>query len=156
MTRLTQAKGALARIKDFLHRLRHDSFSEGHSQEVEGILFAAQKTFEDSLEDDLNISGALGGLFEMIYRLNKLADKAELGAQDVPAIEALIRKMDQVFGVATFPDETISGEIEALIEKRNEARRKKDFKGADEIRDGLLKQGIILEDTPAGTRWKKS
>jgi cysteinyl-tRNA synthetase len=153
---LTQAKGAVGRLKDFLYRLHHDSFSEGRSPEVENILATAQKTFEESLDDDLNISGALGGLFEMIYKLNKLADKNEIGAQDVPAIEALIRKMDQVLGVAVFPETSISEEIEKLIEQRNEARRNKDFRTADEIRDSLSKQGIVLEDTPGGTRWKKS
>jgi cysteinyl-tRNA synthetase len=153
---LLQAKGALGRLKDFLYRLRNDSFSEGRSPHVDEILSAAQKTFEDTLDDDLNISGALGALFEMIYKLNKLADKSEIGAQDVPAIEAMIRKMDEVFGVATFPETAISEEIETLIQKRNEARRNKDYSGADEIRDRLLKQGIILEDTPGGTRWKKS
>ena len=153
---LTQSKGALGRIKDFLYRLRHDSFSEGNSPEVKQILATAQKTFEDSLDDDLNISGALGAMFEMIYRLNKLADKSEIGAQDVPAIEAAIRKMDEVFAIAVFPEAAISVDIEQLIEKRNEARRKKDFRTADEIRDSLLKQGIVLEDAPGGTRWKKS
>jgi cysteinyl-tRNA synthetase len=126
------------------------------SNEVGEILTRAQKTFEDSLDDDLNISGALGALFEMIYQLNKLADMGQIGSQDVREIEALIRKMDQVFAVATFPETTISDEIEALIQKRNEARRKKDFMTADEIRDRLLAQGIVLEDTPGGTRWKKS
>jgi cysteinyl-tRNA synthetase len=153
---LLQAKGALGRLKDFLYRLHSDSFSEGRSNEVEGILSRAQKTFEDSLDDDLNISGALGALFEMIYQLNKLADKAQIGAEDVRAIETLIRKMDHVFAVASFPETTIPAEIDALIQKRNEARRKKDFKTADEIRNHLLAQGIVLEDTPGGTRWKKS
>ena len=153
---LTQAKGALGRLRDFLYRLRNDSFAEGHSPHVPEILNRAQKTFEESLDDDLNISGALGALFEMIYQLNKLADQSEIGAQDLPRIEAMIRKMDEVFGVATFPDTGISEEIEALIEKRNEARRNKDYQGADEIRNRLLKQGIILEDAPGGTRWKKS
>jgi len=153
---LMQAKGALGRLKDFLYRLHSDSFSEGRSNEVEGILSKARKTFEESLDDDLNISGALGALFEMIYQLNKIGDKGQIGAQDVPAIEALVRKMDQVLAVASFPETTISDEIETLIQKRNEARRKKDFKAADEIRDRLLAQGIVLEDTPGGTRWKKS
>jgi cysteinyl-tRNA synthetase len=152
---LTQAKGALTRIKDFLYRLHQDPFSEGSSPEVAGILTTAKKTFEDSLDDDLNISGALGALFEMIYRLNKLADKKEIGAADVSPIETAVREMDQVFAIASFPETNIDQEIEALIEKRNEARRKKDFKASDQIRDQLLARGIILEDTPAGTRWKK-
>ena len=153
---LTQAKGALGRVKDFLYRLKHENYPDGRTAEVDSLLSDAQKTFEQSLDEDLNISGALGALFEMIYRINLLADKKEIGAQDVPNIEAMVRKMDQVFGIAVFPDVTISGEIEELIEKRNQARRSKDFKTADEIRDRLLRDGIVLEDTPGGTRWKKS
>ena len=152
---LIQAKGALLRLKDFLYRLKQDSFSEGSSTEVKSILDTAKKTFEDSLDDDLNISGALGAQFEMIYRLNKLADKKEIGALDAPQIESTVRNMDQVFAIASFPETNINQEIEALIEQRNEARRKKDFKTSDQIRDQLLGQGIILEDTPSGTRWKK-
>jgi cysteinyl-tRNA synthetase len=152
---LIQAKGTLTRLKDFLYRLKQDSFSEGSSPEVKNILETAKKTFEGSLDDDLNISGALGAQFEMIYRLNKLADKKEIGTSDVPQIESAIRNMDQVFAIASFPETNINQEIEALIEKRNEARKKKDFKTSDQIRDQLLGQGIILEDTPAGTRWKK-
>ena len=153
---LTQAKGSLNRIKDFLYRLKHESFSEGNSPEVAKILQTAEQTFESSLDDDLNISGALGGLFEMIYGVNRLLDRKEVGAGDVPLIEAAIRNMDQVFGIVTFPETNIEHEIEALIEQRNTARKRKDFQAADQIRKQLLDQGIVLEDTPAGTRWKKS
>jgi len=152
---LMQAKGALSRLKDFLYRLQRETFSEGRSPEVENILVRAKKTFEESLDDDLNISGAFGALFEMIYGLNKLADKKEVGAGDVPMIEAAVRNMDQIFAIASFPETNINQEIESLIEERNAARRRKDFKTADEIRTHLLAQGIVLEDTTSGTHWKK-
>jgi cysteinyl-tRNA synthetase len=153
---LTQARGALSRLRDFLYRLKHDPFPAGKSPEVERIVNTALTNFEQSLDDDLNISGALAAEFEMIKDLNKLADNKEIFAEDIPAVMAAIRKMDQVFGVAEFPADSISEEIEDWIAKRNEARRKKDFQTADEIRNHLLQQGIILEDTPSGTRWKKS
>jgi cysteinyl-tRNA synthetase len=152
---LTQAKGALSRQRDFLYRLKNDRFLEGKSQEVERLVSATLKAFEEALDDDLNISVALAAQFEMIKDLNKLADNKEIYGEDVPIISAAIRKMDQVFGVAEFPPDAVSDEIESWIEKRNEARRKKDFRSADEIRQRLLNQGIILEDTPSGTRWKK-
>jgi len=152
---IMQARGSLNRLKDFLYRLKNDSFSEGKSIEIEALVQRATQSFEESLDDDLNISGALAAVFELIYEVNKLADGKNVFAQDIPAIEAVIRKMDGVLGIAVFPETTISAEIEGWIEKRNEARRKKDFRQADEIRDMLLKQGIILEDSPAGTRWKK-
>jgi cysteinyl-tRNA synthetase len=152
---LIQARGSLNRLKDFLYRLKNENFSEGKSQRVEEVVAAAIRSFEEAMDEDLNISGGLAALFELIYNVNKLADNKEFFAGDIPIVEAAIRKMDQVFGVAVFPADTISEEIESWIEKRNEARRKKDFRTADEIRMMLQKQGIVLEDTPAGTRWKK-
>ncbi len=153
---LIQARGALNRLKDFLYRLRNDPFSSGKSIEIEALVKRAVQSFEESLDDDLNISGALAALFELVYEINKLADGKNVFAEDIPVIEAAIRKMDRVLGIAVFPETSISADIEAWIEKRNEARRKKDFRASDEIRAMLQKQGIILEDTPAGTRWKKA
>ncbi|HSE40801.1 MAG TPA: cysteine--tRNA ligase, partial [Acidobacteriota bacterium] len=153
---LQQAQGSLDRIRDFLYRLKDGSFSAGKSSEAEQIATNAIRNFEAAMDDDLNISGALAALFEMIREINKLADSNSLLADDVPLIRAAMKKMDQVFDVINFPQESISDEIEQWIEKRNDARRRKDFKTSDEIRDMLKNQGIILEDTPAGTRWKKA
>jgi cysteinyl-tRNA synthetase len=154
---LTQANGALARLKDFLYRLKNESFSSGKSADVDKVLTQAFASFESAMDDDLNISGGLAALFEMIRELNRLADQKALLAEDLPLIRDAIRRMDHVFGVALFPEEdTITSEIETWIEKRNEARRKKDFKTADQIRVSLKEKGIILEDTPSGTRWKKT
>jgi cysteinyl-tRNA synthetase len=154
---LTQASGAFARLKDFLYRLKNESFSSGKSADVDKVLTQAFASFESAMDDDLNISGGLAALFEMIRELNRLADQKALLAEDLPLIRDAIRRMDHVFGVALFPEEdTITSEIETWIEKRNEARRKKDFKTADQIRVSLKEKGIILEDTPSGTRWKKT
>ena len=153
---LKQARGALSRLRDFLYRLKNESFPAGKSPQVESMVATTLKTFEEAMDDDLNISAALAAQFELIRDLNKLADNKEILAEDLSVIQQAIRKMDQVFGVAEFPLDTVSEEIENWIEKRNEARRKKDFRTADEIRKHLLQQGIVLEDTPSGTRWKKT
>lgn len=153
---LTQAKGSLSRLKDFLYRLKNESFSEGKSDAIEVVVDNAVKSFEEAMNDDLNISGALAAMFELIREVNKLADAKNFPAGNIPSVQAAIRKMDQVFGIAVFPEDSVSNEVEAWIEKRNDARRKKDFRTADEIRQTLLKQGIVLEDTPSGTRWKKA
>ena len=153
---ITQARGALSRLRDFLYRMKHEDFPAGQSPEVEALIARTVRDFEASMDDDLNISAALAAQFEMIRELNRLADSRNLFGGDIPSIHAVIRKMDQVFGIAVFPDDAVSEEIEAWIGKRNEARRKKDFKTSDEIRDMLKQKGIILEDTPSGTRWKKT
>jgi cysteinyl-tRNA synthetase len=152
---LVQARGSLARLRDFLYRLKNEDFPAGKSPEVEEALNRTVRSFEEAMDDDLNISGGLAAMFEAIRDINKLADAGRLFAEDVPAIRSTIQRLDQVFNIADFPEDTIAAEVEAMIEKRNEARRKKDFRAADEIRDALKKNGIVLEDTPAGTRWKK-
>lgn len=156
METITQAIGSLSRIRDFLYRLKHEDYPSGKSPEVEVMVAGAIADFEKAMDDDLNVSGALAAQFELIRELNKRADSRNLLAQDIPAIHGAIRRMDQVFGIAVFPEDSVGEEIEQWIEKRNQARRKKDFKTSDEIRDMLKRQGIILEDTPSGTRWKKS
>lgn len=153
---ITQAKGALSRLRDFLYRLKNEDFPAGKSPEVESAVTKALSDFEASMDDDLNISAALAAQFELIREMNRRADSRNLLRDDVPSIHAAIRKMDQIFGIAVFPEDAVSEEIEKWIEKRNEARRKKDFKTSDEIRDLLKRQGVILEDTPSGTRWKKA
>lgn len=153
---INQSKGALGRLKDFLYRLKNESFNAGKSPAVETLTQNALLQFQNAMDDDLNISGGLAALFEMIRELNKLADQKEIFSEDLPAIHAAMRKMDEVLEVIPFPEQdSITQEIEALIEKRNEARRKKDFRTSDRIRDSLKEKGIILEDTPSGTRWKK-
>lgn len=67
-----------------------------------------------------------------------------------------MREIDSVLGVIEIQDTTLSSDVEHLIEERNSARAKKDFKRSDEIRAQLEKKGIILEDTPTGTLWKRS
>ena len=136
--------------------MKNDPFPEGKSPEVEKVVAESLKSFEDALDDDLNVSGALAAMFELIRNINKLADSRQLLADDVAPIQAALKKMDRVLGIADFPEDSISAEVEGWIEKRNAARRNKDFKKADEIRQNLLSQGIVLEDTPAGTRWKKN
>jgi cysteinyl-tRNA synthetase len=152
---LKQAQGSLDRLRDFLYRLKDGSFTAGKSAEAETIANNAITNFEAALDDDLNISGALAAMFEMIRDVNKLADNDSLCADDIPIIRGAIKKMDTILGIVSFPQDSISDEIEQWIEKRNEARRRKDFKTSDEIRDMLKNQGIVLEDTPSGTRWKK-
>jgi cysteinyl-tRNA synthetase len=153
---ILQSKGALGRLKDFLYRLKNESFHEGKSPVVEKLTQNALSQFQNAMDDDLNISGGLAALFEMIRELNKLADQKEVFSEDLSLIRSAIRKMDEVLEITPFPEEdSITGEIEGWIEKRNEARRKKDFKTSDQIRDLLKEKGIVLEDTPSGTRWKK-
>ncbi|NQT18133.1 MAG: cysteine--tRNA ligase, partial [Planctomycetes bacterium] len=104
--------------------------------------------------DDLNISVALGAVFDFMRDINKL----EASKQDAQAARAAMMDFNKVLGVIEVEEEAkgLEDEIERLIQERREARKAKDFQKADDIRDSLLGRGIVLEDTPHGVRWKKA
>jgi cysteinyl-tRNA synthetase len=113
------------------------------------------------MEQDLNTAGALGAMFELVRALNAAIDSHELGTGDVPAVKAAFAGFDRVLGVlslrrqedqqTTLPPE----EIDRLVTARQEARKRRDFAEGDRIREQLVAAGIVLEDSPAGTRWKR-
>ena len=89
----------------------------------------------------------------MVREVNRL----ELSAADGRRALELLEKFDTVMGVLGEPsaEESLDAEIEALIQEREDARKNRDFRAADAIRDQLKARGILLEDLPTGTRWKR-
>lgn len=152
---LEQAKQSLSRFHDFMRRLKnYVSTPDIHKNQVK-LIEQAEKEFKKALDDDFDISCALGALFELIRKVNTLLDADALMQEDCERIIAAMEKFDTVLGVLNLeekPDQVIQN----LIEERNGARRQKNWKRADEIRTKLEKQGIILEDTKDGTVWKRA
>jgi len=157
---LEQAEEALRRVSDFLARLDTVQPKDSHPA-ITDRLASARQDFSRMISEDLNTAGALGVLFELVRAVNVAIDEGGVGQADVPAIRATFDHFDKVFGVMALrraEDAKAAGpadEIDQLIEARNEARRRRDFIEADRIRTDLAARGIILEDTAAGTRWKR-
>jgi cysteinyl-tRNA synthetase len=160
---LDQAEESLRRLADFLARLERVTAADTHQAIAERVAEASRQ-FNAALEEDLNTAGALGVIFELVRALNAAIDARQLGTGDVPQVRSAFEAFDRVLGVLSLrrhEDEQPSltalpaEEIERLVAARQAARQRRDFAAGDRIRQQLLDQGIVVEDSPTGTRWKR-
>jgi len=112
--------------------------------------------FSEVLDHDLNISGAWGAVFEWVRETNKRIAENSLTPADAAAALAVWEKIDSVLGIGTAAEVRAPAEIVALLEARQAARKAKDFKRSDAIRDELKAKGWIVEDSPKGPKLKKA
>jgi len=148
---LESADNAVERINNFIFNLKNAKSGNSKSN-VDSLIGKAEKDFEKCMDDDLNISEALGVIFDFIREINK----SDISQKSADKIIKTMKKFDGVLGILEEKEDKITENIESLIREREEARKKKDFKKADEIRDNLKEKGIILEDSKDGVRWKNS
>ena len=160
MEGLQQSERAMQHLKTFIDRLPRLPLPEGSSDDAKQAINSALQDFEAAMDDDLNVPGAIGVVFELIKQVNTMIDAGQLHAGDREAIFAFLQQADSVLGIMTEQlaaaqaEPARDEEIEALIAKRELARKDGNYDRADEIRDQLADQGIILEDTPTGTLWR--
>jgi len=150
---LDGARSALSRLEDLILRLRAVTASRSP-------VLSLKKTaahFKTALADDLNISAALAVLFDFVRELNTLCDEDKLGIEEASEVLSLLSSWDKVLGVLPLAEkrEEIPLELLTLLERRETARREKNWRLSDEMRDAILSRGYLIEDTPNGARLKK-
>jgi cysteinyl-tRNA synthetase len=152
---LEAAKKTLERLANFVQRLL-DVRIETSNGRVQQLVEKVQNDFEEAMDDDLNISVALAHLFDFVRDVNNLLDNNLLNRVEAQKIHSMMLQFDKALGVIgeVKKEEKLSREAEELVRKREEARKAKDYKTADEIREQLKTMGIIIEDTGQGVRWK--
>jgi cysteinyl-tRNA synthetase len=113
--------------------------------------------FGGSMDDDLNIGIALSSLFDFVREINGLLDANLVSRQEAADVGGLMIRIDNVLGVIGRVElkEALPSDIDALVQKRENARKNKNWKEADAIRSKLKSMGIVLEDTAQGVRWRK-
>ena len=158
---MAAAKNGLDRILTAAERL-HDlaDAAKGSMTDAEKENFAASneyvEKFEAAMEDDANTADAVSAVFELVKFIN--VNSSEQNSKEY--LQALYQRLETLCDVLGIiiekKEEILDSDIEALIAERQAARKEKNFARADEIRDMLLEQGIILEDTREGVKWKRA
>jgi cysteinyl-tRNA synthetase len=161
------AGAALRRIDDLRFRLGHARERDGRASAVAETAARLAEDFGAALADDLNTSAALAAVHGFARDVNVAIEQDRLAKGDRDAVGGALHRADAVLGVlhreqwsapaepaaaAALPD----GEIESLVAQREAARRGRDFRRSDAIRDQLRDHGVLVEDTAAGPRWRRS
>lgn len=155
---LTDAKNNLEHIQNAYNNLeyRKNDAHDGSEIHVQSKLSDFKEHFIEAMNDDINVQNGIAVVYELVKYANVYAKQASVNQDDIADIQKLLQELLSIFGVKIVATGQIDDDaIQQLIDQRNEARRNKDFALSDKIRDDLKAQGIILEDTPQGTRYRK-
>ena len=156
VSRLEEAQKAVNRLREFFSKLQtYDGLGE---EDASDQIHVADDHFTSAMDDDLNISGGLAAIFELVRWGNRSMVEGRLSAAGATGLIDLIRRFDHVLGVLDMESglkvEIDAEFVEAKIAARKAARANKDFATSDAIRDELVALGVDLIDTPDGTKWK--
>ena len=151
---LDRILNAFEKLRDFEKKASGENMTEAERVDFHEIILSKQK-FEASMDDDFNTADAIAAVFEIVRVSNSTVNE-DSTLSYIKHILSVLSKLCDVLGIKTKRKEVILDEdIEKLILSRSEARKNKDFKRADEIRNELLEKGIVLEDTREGVKWKR-
>ncbi|WP_199616594.1 cysteine--tRNA ligase [Paenibacillus alkalitolerans] len=165
---LIQAQNGIDRVVNCRNNLKHllknvpaEAAGENRTESGGGsapspALDGIMEMFHAKMSDDFNTPDAITAVFELVSAANGLMAGTASDIAVLRRIDGMFKQMDEILGI--LPDETeelLDEEIDRLIAERTEARKAKNFARADEIRDLLAAQGILLEDTPQGIRWRR-
>jgi cysteinyl-tRNA synthetase len=157
---LEQTKSGLERLynakNNMLYLLENVEDKEATQEDQDLIkrLGEYKDKFIAAMDDDLNTADALAAIYDLIRDVNGSL-KVESSKAAVKASLDMLMELSEVLGLLNKKEDSIDDEIEALIEERQKARKEKNWALSDKIRDDLKAQGIVLEDTPSGVKWKR-
>ena len=180
---LIEATNAIERLRTFHHRLTTGSFAAGESAPMQAAAKRAHQEYMEALANDLNTAEARAPVFELVRGANTAIDQGQFFAGDRDAILAVLKDFDAVFDVMEDNDaeptrraiewaqqagrmddvapellarQALTDEqVEALVAERTQAKKRRDFARADQIRNELAEKGIVIEDSKDGVRWKR-
>ena len=159
-TLMAQARSAVERVYncienlEFLKKSAEERPLNDSEKALSEELKKAKKRFLDSMDDDLNTADAISAIFDIVSAANKhLSIEGANSSEIIEMTLSYIHELGDVLGLFPEKEQSASAEIEALIKKRNKARKAKNYQEADRIRDELKARNIELKDTPTGVKW---
>lgn len=155
---LKSAATAIERLRNYQLRLETARFPDGTNEAIAKRTEEASRQFTEALDDDLNTAEGLAAVFEYVRETNSAMDAGQFMSGNSEAARAFLRKFDSIFDVIrpTAKQDSLSDpEVEALVKERTEAKKARNFSRSDEIRSQLSAEGVLLEDTKDGVRWKR-
>ncbi|MBL7012224.1 MAG: cysteine--tRNA ligase [Kiritimatiellales bacterium] len=150
---LNANRAALARLDDFYAKLQEYIGTEAEAGELPSWAVEMETRFAAALDDDLNIAGGLGALFDGVHAGNKAFP---MDPKEAAAVSNLWKKLDTVLGFLEPPKEEVPSELIEMAEARAEAKKNKDWAEADRLRNAVAAAGWIIQDTPSGPKLKKA
>ncbi|MDD5065726.1 MAG: cysteine--tRNA ligase [bacterium] len=151
---LNAAHAAIDKLQNFYQVLLDHKPSNNSDEPFQKALTELLGFFDANLEDDLNISGCLGYLFDLMSETNRFMDSDILTQNNKNSLIQALHRIDSILNILKEPEKELPEEIKVLIGQREKARKDKDFKLADEIRQKLKEKSVLIEDTKEGIRWK--
>lgn len=152
---LETSRNTVRNLNDFVQRLIRCKEGRG-ATEVDQFLYDLKQGFTEAMDDDLNISQALSHLFHFIRRVNVPLAAREISGEQRDRIIFALKRIDSVLGIMSFEEEGLDEETRALLDERAKARQAGDWEKSDGLRKKLEERGLLVQDTPEGTVWKKA
>jgi cysteinyl-tRNA synthetase len=152
---LHAAAEQVRRLRDFADRVLRSDEPLGDDKALLSRIAQVRTAYREALDDDLNLPQGVGHIFELVREANTLLDEKKVGEDGRRALLGLIEEIDGHLDVIGADEPGLAEEVERLISEREDARQRKDFARADQIREELKHRGIALEDSREGVRWRR-
>ena len=153
---INQAKENINRMQEVYSKIIECKTRTGIDANISSITKESKRAFEEALDDDLDMPVALASIFKFVRDINRYLENNQVSETNKSEIIDYFETIDRVLGILSNKTIEVDEDVKSLIEQRDEARIKKDWKKSDEIRDELLMKGFIVEDTKEGTRIKRN
>ncbi|MCW6676170.1 cysteine--tRNA ligase [Aerococcaceae bacterium NML180378] len=153
---IQEAQTNVEKLREVLRRINHrlNDASDIVEEEWQAQLAGYQQAFITAMDDDVNASNGITEIFNLVKAINRYLE-GNVSRETLTSMKQLLSEQLAIFGLELEEETLLDASIMALIEERTQARLNKDYARSDEIRDLLKLQGILLDDTPQGTTWKR-